>query len=88
MLKFENPLIFKFPRTFLDRYLENICWNCTLLFGIESVRSKVVLIETMVKRQFDRSKGIDRRVSDDKNLDLMLDYSSFFYPLPTVAKYF
>jgi len=31
MLKFENPLISKFPRTFLDRYHVNISWNCTLL---------------------------------------------------------
>ena len=44
-------------------------------------RSRVHSIET--KRQFDRSKGFDRRVSDDKNWDSMLDYSSFFYPLPS-----
>ena len=42
-------------------------------------RSRVHSIKT--KRQFDRSKTFDGRVSEDKNRDSMLDYSSFFYPL-------
>ena len=65
--------------------LESMMLNCSLFsrsqsqFDRRSFRSRVHSIET--KRQFGRSKGFEREVSDDKNGDPMLDYSSFFYPL-------
>ena len=58
-------------------------------------RYRVSSIEGCFDREFIQSKpnvnsieGLDRRVSYDENWDSMLDYSSFFYPLPSLVKIF